>query len=197
MTIAIAEEAMETSAITASMILGWIPMLLGIRSTRDAGCAHADGFERTLLALTWVACIAITVLSAGDAAHSFVGREVIVGAGILLHVSAMSVWSRAREAMGASFAQIGPARDLVSRGLYRHLRHPMYVSTMAATLGLAIAGGRAREYVCWSMLAVVLAIRAAREERGLRRQFGERWFDYARVSVGVFPCSMRRISNRS
>ena len=73
-----------------------------------------------------------------------------------------------------------------THGAYRFIRHPMYSSLLlasfacvgarpdAATVGLALA------------LALVLAIKASREERMLRAAFPE-YAEYQRRSWGFIP----------
>jgi protein-S-isoprenylcysteine O-methyltransferase Ste14 len=163
---------------------GWTPMLVRLRAERTSGAPAQD---RLLLTLTWMLCIALTVASAWDMSRARTGSGGRIATGIALQWVAMSCWSWARAAMGTSFAQVGLPPDLVVRGPYRHVRHPMYAATGAAALGLAIAGGRERDFVLVAALGVVLIVRAAREELVLRRHFGNRWDAYARESLGLVP----------
>jgi isoprenylcysteine carboxyl methyltransferase (ICMT) family protein YpbQ len=167
--------------IVALVMLGWMPMLGRLRAAHSSETASS---ERWLLGITWALCILLTAASAWDAAHSGARADNRIAAGIALQWVAMAYWSWARTTLGASFAQIGPAAELVMHGPYRSLRHPMYVATVAATLGLAIAGGRPLEFALCATLGLVLAIRALREEIVMRRQLGARWDDYARGSIG-------------
>ncbi len=54
---------------------------------------------------------------------------------------------------------------LVTTGPYRFVRHPMYTSVMVMTLGMAVATPSYVEWVSLVILAVVLAIKANREEK--------------------------------
>lgn len=173
---------MNPALLGALVVVGWTPMVLRLDSSRKDA---APPLDRALLATTWILCLGLTALSAWDAAGSVPGHGGRVAAGIALEWTAMGVWYRARTTLGPRFAQIGPAIDLECRGLYEHLRHPMYAATVAATLGMALAGGRPRDFVPWSLLAIVLVLRATREELDLRTRFGDRWDAYARASVGL------------
>jgi protein-S-isoprenylcysteine O-methyltransferase Ste14 len=166
--------------------LGWAPMLARLRSTRPKDAPPRD---RVLLVLTWTLCIALSATSAWDVAHASALHRVPIGAAIIVQWTAMAWWSWSRTVMGASFAQVGVPSALVVRGPYRRLRHPMYVASSLAALGLAAAGGRERELVMWCMFVAVLLIRAAREELVLRRTFGPRWDAYARESIGLVSSS--------
>src|SRR5947208_2277736 len=78
-----------------------------------------------------------------------------------------------------TISPIDPPRHLVVRGLYRHVRNPMYVAVIMILLGEAI--------FFWSMpvlieagIFIVLAnlFVVIYEERALRRQFGESYERY-------------------
>ncbi len=55
---------------------------------------------------------------------------------------------------------------LVTGGPYRWIRHPMYLAVLVAMAAVVVAGDAAQAAL-WLLLAVVLAAKAAREERSL------------------------------
>lgn len=59
-----------------------------------------------------------------------------------------------------------PGGRLVTHGPYAHVRHPMYLAVLLVAAAPAVAGD-AWQWVVWFALAVVLAAKARREERGL------------------------------
>ncbi len=78
---------------------------------------------------------------------------------------------------------------LVTRGIYGHVRHPMYLAVLLAMAAALAADPRAWRIALWIALAAVLLAKLAREERYLRAAFPE-YADYAahtwRLIPGIF-----------
>jgi protein-S-isoprenylcysteine O-methyltransferase Ste14 len=68
--------------------------------------------------------------------------------------------------LGRSISVIAQAREVVDRGLYRLVRHPLYVGELVSTLGVAIVG-TVWAFCAWAVLCVLQAYRALREEQVL------------------------------
>jgi protein-S-isoprenylcysteine O-methyltransferase Ste14 len=60
---------------------------------------------------------------------------------------------------------------LVTHGIYRHIRHPMYSAFLLLMLAAVAADARPWRIALWIALAAVLAAKAQREERYLRQAF--------------------------
>ena len=113
---------------------------------------------------------------------SFVHRAIrwIIGAlfflvGIALNVGGFITQKRA----GTDPIPFNPSTCIVSHGLYRFTRNPMYIGFALWTLALAILVDSA-----WTFLAVPIGlvlidrIVITREERYLERKFGEEYLNY-------------------
>jgi protein-S-isoprenylcysteine O-methyltransferase Ste14 len=197
----------------ALLILGWSPMLIGVRrqgfrgaffrphgapelppaAPRDDSVAPAAGraglrpgvarFDGILLLLTWIVCMVLTALAVVSVRHA--ATSFRIGAGVVLFLAGIGAWIWGRNAWEADFSQVARApAALVTRGPYRFVRHPLYLSTALAALGQATAAGGWRDAALWTLLAVVLSVRARREERILESAFGAVWRDYARSARG-------------
>ncbi|MGE5337733.1 MAG: methyltransferase family protein [Gemmatimonadota bacterium] len=79
--------------------------------------------------------------------------------------------------------------QLVTRGIYRQLRHPMYLAVLLVMAAGIAADPRAWRWLLWIALLAVLLAKLAREERNLRTAFPD-YAAYAartrRLIPGVF-----------
>jgi protein-S-isoprenylcysteine O-methyltransferase Ste14 len=87
--------------------------------------------------------------------------------GLLVAGTAWSVWSL--RSLGRSISVLAQARDVVERGAYRWVRHPLYTGEIVASLGLAVAAGTAAAAGVWLALCILQGYRALREEQVLLR----------------------------
>jgi protein-S-isoprenylcysteine O-methyltransferase len=201
------ELGMGSIVASCLLVLGWLPMLFGVRRGRSASTGPrarppSDGprllrrdrsgprseprfVDRIQLLLTWAACIAVTFLALVGVWRSPAPLRIAAGTGLFL--TAVGFWLWARRAHGDEYAQlprVPPA--LVTAGPYRVVRHPLYLATLGAVTGQAIAAGTWVAGAIALGLAIQLAIRAQREERLLARSLGAEWQSYAvRVQPGL------------
>lgn len=61
--------------------------------------------------------------------------------------------------------------ELVTRGIYRHVRHPMYLAVLLCGLAACLAYGSAPKWSLLVLLAGVLVVKIRREERFLLARF--------------------------
>jgi protein-S-isoprenylcysteine O-methyltransferase Ste14 len=74
--------------------------------------------------------------------------------------------------------RIARDHDLVRRGPYRLVRHPIYTGMVVASIGTAIAFGQLRDLLALPLLCVGLWLKARAEERLLLSEFGDRYTAY-------------------
>jgi len=89
----------------------------------------------------------------------------------------------ATRAMGANWSVVARMREgheLVTSGIFAHLRHPIYVGMTLFLVALAIAFGHERNLVVGAPLFLLGTwIRVHEEEKLLRAEFGRAYGDYA------------------
>ena len=114
---------------------------------------------------------------------SWIGTVVFAGAIILL-------W-RSHADLGHNWSptlQIRPEHSLITQGVYRHIRHPMYTAHLlwAIAQGLLLANWLAG----WIFLVTSLPLylyRIPKEEQLMLDQFGDDYRHYKNRTGGMFP----------
>lgn len=101
-----------------------------------------------------------------------------IGSGALL--LAACIFEFARSGRG-TLSPVDPPRHLVVRGLYRHVRNPMYLSVTIIVLGEALVADSLPLTAYWALwFSAVNVFVIGYEEPALRRQFGVSYDEYAR-----------------
>jgi protein-S-isoprenylcysteine O-methyltransferase Ste14 len=108
---------------------------------------------------------------------------VVFAGGMLLFIVCVIYLKR------AFLGDVEPVTDrLIATGPYRWVRHPLYLSMLLVTVGLAVA--------LRSLLGLVIILfvfipaglwRARLEEQALGRRFGQEWEDYAAKTFLILP----------
>lgn len=115
----------------------------------------------------------------------------IRGAGVAVMIASLWLFWRSHVDLGQNWSvslELRENHELVSHGVYRRLRHPMYASIWL--WGLAQGLTLANWFAGWSVLpafAAMYFIRMPREERLMCDRFGDGYRDYARRTGRVFP----------
>lgn len=116
---------------------------------------------------------------------------ILAATGCLLAAAGAVVIVRSRIELGSAWSLVAMADEatgLVTTGLYRLVRHPIYLGFFMLTTGEALA------FASWPAVLVILAgivpsflWRAVWEERVLRRTFGERYDLYRKQTRMIIP----------
>lgn len=80
---------------------------------------------------------------------------------------------------------------LVTGGPYAWVRHPMYTSLLLGAAGVALGWNTPVHWIALGALAVVLDVKARREERLLTHRFAD-YADYARRTPRFLPFARAR-----
>jgi protein-S-isoprenylcysteine O-methyltransferase Ste14 len=116
------------------------------------------------------------------------GVEWITGLAVQTAGLAFSIW--ARHTLGKNWTgrvTTGGTQELVIRGPYKIVRHPIYSGLLTAILGTAIMVGQMRAFVGFLIILVAVLIKLRREEKALRGHFGPSYEVYAHRVGGLLP----------
>lgn len=108
---------------------------------------------------------------------------VLTAAGV-----ALAIWARFVLAGNWSFnPAVKESHELVVRGPYAVVRHPIYSGISLAVLGTAIAIGEVRGLVAFLLILIAWRIKWPVEERFMAEQFGDAYAAYRRRVRAILP----------
>jgi protein-S-isoprenylcysteine O-methyltransferase Ste14 len=115
----------------------------------------------------------------------------VQGLGVLAALGGLALTVLAQLQMGASW-RMGLDRSestsLVRRGLFAHVRNPIYTAMLLATLGLVLLAPGALALLAWLLLWIGLELQVrAVEEPHLTRVHGDPYRSYLREVGRFFP----------
>jgi protein-S-isoprenylcysteine O-methyltransferase Ste14 len=142
---------------------------------------HLVRVHHVLLALLLIGSPLEAMILGGDPRGRSLG-VVLLGAGVLLYRLAGRMLGEAL----SPFTEPRAGATLVTRGLYRYLRHPMYLSQGLIALGAPLTLGSRYVIVLAPFALLVLALRIGQEEEALARTFPE-YSRYAATTKRVLP----------
>lgn len=107
------------------------------------------------------------------------GYSFMVPVALAIGLAGLSLWIIAMVNLGKSLAVMPGADRLVSRGVYKYLRHPIYIGIIFTILGLMVASGSV--FGLWFLVVIVIPlniVRAYFEEKALLKKFGKEYEIY-------------------
>jgi protein-S-isoprenylcysteine O-methyltransferase Ste14 len=184
----------------AAFIVGIVTMMAiraphGRRSAKiNVVHSRKDGLEIVLLALMWITMLALPLVSIVTPFLSFADYALHPSAfvlGLVFLATALWLFYRSHADLGANWSislELRETHALVTQGVYRRIRHPMY----AAIFGQAIAqilllpnwlAGPS----CLVALLLMLPVRISREERMMLDKFGDDYASYRGRTKRLIP----------
>ena len=129
--------------------------------------------------LRWIDIIVYLVYLAFFALAVVAGpRSTFWYVGLCLSAVCAVLWFLARWQLGEAFSVTPEARQLVTRGLYSRLRHPIYVFGTLAFLFVVLALQGWPALIIWLVVILIQVGRARREEAVLAETFGAEYAAY-------------------
>ena len=107
------------------------------------------------------------------------GTRWLVYVGLAAGLSGLLLWIVAMAQLGKSLAVLPGGDRLVTHGVYRYIRHPVYWAIVLTFFGLFLAVGSTYGMIYLGVVVVPLNIVRARcEDRALLAQFGDAYRAY-------------------
>ena len=107
------------------------------------------------------------------------GCEELVYTGLAIGTAGVVLWILSMLTLGPSLAVLPGTNRLVTRGVYRYMRHPIYVGIVLTLSGLFLACGSTICLVYVFTVVIPLNIfRARAEEKALHQQLGNAYQQY-------------------
>ena len=181
-------------------------VLVGIwRGTRRVVGATVGKYAGWLRSLPFYLLATLLFLSAGLLLwHPLpfelapVVRIIVLAVGALLYFPGLALVLWGRLALGKMYfvstsqaAQLFAGHELVTRGPFAIVRHPMYLGLILAALG-GLLLYQTWTMVIFSLLAPLVLRRARREEKLLAAAFGKQWQDYCSRVPALLPRLWRK-----
>jgi protein-S-isoprenylcysteine O-methyltransferase Ste14 len=109
-------------------------------------------------------------------------------AGIIVFVAAMSFHMKSHAVHKQADQDSGGIEELVTSGMFSHVRHPMYSSLILMIFGMTVASGVAIMIIPAVLLSLLTILTALKEEEFLIRMFGDEYREYMkRVPYRFIP----------
>jgi protein-S-isoprenylcysteine O-methyltransferase Ste14 len=84
----------------------------------------------------------------------------------------------ARLELGSSFQATAKANNLVTGGIYKKIRHPIYFSGLLLILGFIFLIEQFIFLIVWFGVLAMQLMRIKKEEKILEAEFGDRYLEY-------------------
>ena len=196
---------MTLASTSALVYLAFVAVFLAIRGLfmrrmrREKAVSRNDAVDRGLVLLVGLGQVVLPILCQRSASLMHVADRPqflsCVALGAVAMLAGLWLFRRSHVDLGDSWSvtlELNADHRLVTNGLYRLVRHPMYSSFLVLGVGQALLV--ANWIAGLSGLASVLlliAVRLPREEAMMIEQFGDRYRDYRKRTGAVLPRTMR------
>jgi protein-S-isoprenylcysteine O-methyltransferase Ste14 len=126
--------------------------------------------------------------------HLLPRTPTVWGAGVMVTAVgiAFAIW--ARLSLGSNWSglvTLKAGHELIRKGPYRLIRHPIYTGILLGMCGTALVHERVRGWLGIAIVFAAFYFKARREERFLRQEFGSNFDEHAR-QAGMFLPKLSR-----
>jgi protein-S-isoprenylcysteine O-methyltransferase Ste14 len=166
--------------------------------SNQATISRLDGMEKALIALVIPGSLLLPLIYLFTPWLNFADYRLPPWApwcGVVLMLAALWLFWRSHADLGQNWSvtlEVRNGHELVTNGVYRSIRHPMYASIWLWGLaqGLMLANWLAGWYA-FVAFAIMYFVRAPREEEMMCEVFGQRYREYMQRTGRLFPRLMK------
>jgi protein-S-isoprenylcysteine O-methyltransferase Ste14 len=186
--------------IVKALVLAGTVVMIAIRAPHGrrsrivkVAASHKTPLETGLLILAWVGFF-VPLIWVASRAFSFAEYELSAGrlvAGVMCLVIGLWLFYRSHADLGTNWSitlEIREQHRLITQGVYRRIRHPMYSALALYSIGQALVipnwvAGPSNLIA----FAILLALRVHAEERMMVREFGDEYALYSARTKRLIP----------
>jgi protein-S-isoprenylcysteine O-methyltransferase Ste14 len=186
--------------LASTLFLGFTATYLAIRFVfarrvrRAKAVNRSDLRDRLLIVLVGLGQIVLPCIVATQPLLSFADRAQPMActvAGVVAMACGLWLFWRSHADLGDSWSvtlELNPDHRLVTRGVYRRVRHPMYLSFFVLGIGQALlVANWIAGFAGLASIALLVALRLPKEEAMMIEQFGDEYRAYMRRTGGILP----------
>ena len=110
--------------------------------------------------------------------------------GFMLFIPGLVIYLAARMTLGRLFSKtlvIVEGHELITHGIYRHVRHPSYTGSILFFLGLPLLFNSVLGFAIVLPMILLVLLRIPIEENMLLREFGEDYREYMERTKRIIP----------
>jgi len=110
--------------------------------------------------------------------------------GFMLFIPGLVIYLAARMTLGRLFSKtlvIVEGHELITHGIYRHVRHPSYTGSILFFLGLPLLFNSVLGFAIVLPMILLVLLRIPIEENMLLREFGEDYREYMKRTKKLIP----------
>ena len=161
--------------------------------------SHRDGLELLVMVLAFCGMLLIPIVHLATDAFQFANyqqRRFVGVLGAVIFVAALLLLWRTHHDLGRNWSEsleLMASHQLVTNGVYRYVRHPMYAAIWLWGIAQALL---LHNYVAGSAQLLLFAplyfVRVPREERMMLHHFGASYAAYMARTGRVLPVAQKR-----
>jgi protein-S-isoprenylcysteine O-methyltransferase Ste14 len=158
---------------------------------------HAESLVKRFFVHWLPLIVALLLLGPGEwFGHSWLREQFVphttlvysIGLALCVAGVALAIWARA--VLGANWSaqvQIKQGHELIRRGPYSLIRHPIYTGLILLFAGNAVMVGDWRGILAVAIVVVSFWRKYLLEEKLMTREFGQAYIDYRKRTYPLFP----------